>query len=59
MSANHPHDERQAGGSRLEFLTPMPTDCILMRSRSMFTKAPEVTGKGTSLVCFVRLAIRR
>jgi hypothetical protein len=50
MGANHPNDERP-GSSRLEFMIPSCADGILTRSRSMFTRAPEVTGEGTSLVC--------
>jgi hypothetical protein len=50
MGANRPRDER-AGGSRLAFMTPIPTDSILTRYRSTFTRAPQVTGEGTSLVC--------
>ncbi|EDQ99574.1 WD-40 repeat-containing protein [Laccaria bicolor S238N-H82] len=51
MDANHPHDERP-GGLKLEFITPMPApaDGILpTRSSLTSTRAPEVTGEGTSL----------
>jgi hypothetical protein len=50
MGANRPRDERR-GGSRLAFMTPIRTGNILTRYRSVFTRAPQVTGEGTSLVC--------
>ena len=50
IGANRSHDER-SGGSRLDSITPTPRDSILTRSRSTFTRAPQVTGEGTSLVC--------
>jgi hypothetical protein len=36
---------------RLEFTNTTPADNLLTRSRPMFTRAPQVTGEGTSLVC--------
>ena len=50
IDTNHPHDE-PPGDSRLEFMTPTPADDMRKRSRLMFTRAPKVTGEGTSLVC--------
>ena len=50
MGADRPHNERPVG-SRLEFMSPIPTDSILTTYRSMFTRVPEVMGEGTSLVC--------
>ena len=49
LIADRPNDERP-GGSGLEFIT-MPADSNLTRSRSMFTRAPQAIGEGTSLVC--------
>ena len=49
LIADRPNDER-TGGSGLEFIT-MPADSNLTRSRSTFTRAPQVIGEGTSLVC--------
>jgi len=37
--------------SRLEFMTPTLEDSILTRSRPTMTRALEVMGEGTSLVC--------
>ncbi|KIK00408.1 hypothetical protein K443DRAFT_31587, partial [Laccaria amethystina LaAM-08-1] len=49
MGADDQLDERP-GGSRLEFMKPMPANSILTRFRPMFTRAPQATGEGTSLV---------
>ena len=49
LIADHPHDECP-GGSGLEFIT-MPADDNLTRSRSIFTRVPQVMGEETSLVC--------
>ena len=49
LIADRPNVER-TGGSGLEFIT-MPADSNLTRSRSTFTRAPQVIGEGTSLVC--------
>jgi hypothetical protein len=50
MGADRPPNER-SGSSRLAFMTPIPTDSILTRYRSTFTRAPQATGEETSLVC--------
>ena len=50
MGADRSHDERPSG-SRLESPNPMPTNNIMMETRSMCTRGPEVMGEATSLVC--------
>ena len=50
MGTDRLHDEH-TGSSRLGFITPTPVDSVLTTSRLTFTRAPQITGEGTSLVC--------
>ena len=52
MGADHLRIEcPRPSGSRLEFMAPTLADSMLMKFRSTYTGALEVTGEGTSLVC--------